>query len=363
VPHRFRGAKLASLARMIRSNWRLVAAVVACAATFSNRARAAAPEPAPWQPGVSAEQPRPEGRELNGHVFTPVVNLIGPFATTSFGSFMLLGFGSTNGSLTLQLPGNPLPPPQTFRGSVDYAAVGGILSFEYAFLRDFQARIGLSETIYSGTTGASAAVVGSNARLGGNVGLTAGLPIGQSVRVAAVIDASYAPRLGLVLGPAIESAFAGCSAGTANCRFDFDQLFQQKNVFTFQPGVAASYAPSRAVGLTGNVSYVYNSTTATDLPTVSQGGVALGAAVDFDFMGVSRVPIGLQVNWSSLFVFSNNENTGIGYTDIGGGIFYTGHKELSLGIQVVDRRFRVSPDVDVSWNNVVAFIGLRYYWL
>lgn len=296
-------------------------------------------------------------------MFTPVVNFTEPFATTSFGSFMLLGAGSTDGSLTLQLPGNPLPPPQTFTGKVDYAAVGGILSFEYAFLRDFQARIGISETIYSGTNGSSAAVVGSNARLGGNVGLTAGLPIGNSVRVAAVFDASYAPRLGLVLGPAIQSTFNACSTGTANCKFDFDQLFRQKNVLTVQPGVAASWAPARAVGLTGNISYVYNSTTATDLPTVSQGGISLGTAVDFDFMAVSRVPIGLQLNWASLFVFSNNENTGIGYTDLGGGIFYTGRKELSLGLQIVDRRFRVSPDVEVSWKNVVAFIGLRYYWL
>ena len=35
---------------------------------------------------------------------------------------------------------------------------------------------------------------------------------------------------------------------------------------------------------------------------------------------------------------------------------------LSLGLQLVDRRFRVVPNVDVSWTTFIALIGLRYYW-
>jgi hypothetical protein len=50
------------------------------------------------------------------------------------------------------------------------------------------------------------------------------------------------------------------------------------------------------------------------------------------------------------------------FTDLGGGLFYTGRRNLSLGIQFVDRRFRVAPDVDVSWSTFIAQIGLRYYW-
>lgn len=294
-------------------------------------------------------------------MFTPVLGMTGPFATTSFGSFMQLGKGSTEGTLTLQLPGNPLPPPQTFHGDVSYAAMGGVLSFEYAFVPGVAARVGVSQTIYSGLNGTSAAVVGSNVRIGGAVGLTAGIPIGQSARIAAVIDAAYAPRLGLILGPAIESTFAACSQGVASCRFDFDQLFDQKNALTVQPGIAAAWAPTRALGITANLSYVYNSVSTKNQDTLSQGGISPGVAVDFDFMGVSKVPLGLQVSWSSLFSFSDNDLNN-GYTDLGGAIFYTGRRELALGIQVLDRRFRVSPDVDVSWNNIVGSIGVRYYW-
>jgi hypothetical protein len=321
---------------------------------------APAPPPRP-EPAPNAEAPRPEGRELAGHVFTPLAGITGPFATTSFGSFMLVGAGSTEGSLTLQLPGTPLPPPQTFTGTVTYAAVGGILGFEYAFLPGFSARLNLSETIYSGIDGQSAAVVGSNARLGGDFGITAGIPIGKSARVAAVADVSYTPRLGMLIGSAIEQTFSNCSQGTANCKFDLGLLFQQTNVFQFQPGVAASWAPNKALGVTGNVSYVYNSISTSNAATLTQGGVAVGVGLDFDFMGFSKVPVGLQLSWSSFFNFSTGDNT-TGYTDLGFGLLYTGKKDLSLGIQVVDRRFRVAPDVDVSWKNVISFIGLRYYW-
>ena len=49
-------------------------------------------------------------------------------------------------------------------------------------------------------------------------------------------------------------------------------------------------------------------------------------------------------------------------TDLGGGIFYTGRPHLALGLQIVNRRFKVQPDVKVDWGTWLATIGLRYYW-
>ncbi len=46
----------------------------------------------------------------------------------------------------------------------------------------------------------------------------------------------------------------------------------------------------------------------------------------------------------------------------GGGIFYTGRKDLSAGIQFVARRFAVTPNVDIGFNTNLATLGLRYYW-
>jgi hypothetical protein len=306
--------------------------------------------------GVSKPLPPPEGRELAGHVFMPALGLVGPFATTNFSSYMTLGAGSTEGHLTLQLPGNPLPPPQTISGKVSFAAVGGVLGFEAQIVPGISARMGLSETLYSGTTGAAAATIGSNARLGGGLGLTAGAPIGDSIRVAGVFDASLTPQFGLLLGPAIKSTFDSCAEGLTECRFDFSKLFRLKNVVQLKPGAAASWAPLPALGLSANLSYVYAS-----ISGMGEGGFFMGTAVDFDFKAISRVPVGLQASLATLIPFGGHDSS-FDYTDLGLGVFYTGRKHLSLGLQAVTRRFRVSPDTDASWSTFVAFIGLRYYW-
>jgi hypothetical protein len=333
--------------------------VAGCLLALPGLARPAAEEPAaaPVAPASAAPapSPRPEGRELAGHVFMPTLGVKGPFAVTSFGTFLTVGEGSSVATMTLDLPDGST---QTIGGSVNYVAIGGVLNYEYEFLRGVSARIGLSESLYSGTTGTALAVVGTNVRLGLGLGLTAGLPIGDSIRVAAVIDATSAPRLGLLLGAALRSLADTCQAG--DCTFDLGQLFQQKNVIELQPGVAASWAPFRSLGLTGNLSYSYSSIETSGSGTLSSSGVSMGAAADFDFLAVSRVPVGLQLTWASQIPVSGEDNSR--YTDVGGGLFYTGRKDLSLGLQLFVRRFKVVPEVEVSWTTVMAMIGLRYYW-
>lgn len=287
------------------------------------------------------------------------MSMVGPFATTSFGTFLTAGAGTTQGSLTLQIP-NTAVPPQTFTGSVSYAALGGVVGFEYAFLRDFAARVVLSETLYSGLTGAAAAVVGTNARLGGDVGLTGGLPIGDSARVSAVFDVNYAPRIGILLGPAVRAAFDSCTAGVSDCHFDFGKLFQQKNVLRLTPGVAAAWTPTKSLGLTGNVSYSYSSIETIGSGVASASALSFGLVADFDFHELTSVPVGLQAIWNTETPITSSELSA--FTDIGGGVFYTGREDLALGLQMIDRRFRVVPQVDVSWSTFVTTFGLRYYW-
>lgn len=333
-------------------------AALACPALADELPAASRPgEPRTAAPATVAERPR--GRELGGHSFMPVLGVVGPFATTTFGTFLTMGAGSTHGGVSLQLPGGS--PPQTFGGKVSYAVIGGVIGFEYAFLRDVEARVVISETLYSGTDGTSAAVVGTNARLGGDVGLTGGVTIGDSLRVSGVFDASYAPRIGLLVGPAIKSAFDSCATGVVNCRFDVEELFAQENILTLTPGVAVGWAPLESLGVTANVSYVYASIDTAGGSTVSQDSLSLGAALDFDFRSVCAVPIGLQATWNSQLTLAGAD-TSSSFTDVGGGLFYTGRKELSLGVQVLDRRFRVVPQVDTSWSTLLGLVGLRYYW-
>jgi hypothetical protein len=311
------------------------------------------------EPGAGAAEPTPQGRELGGHTFMPILGMVSPFTTTSFGTFLSVGYGSTTGRLSLQLPGNPPPPPTIISGSVSYAAIGGVVGFEAAFLQHFSARVIFTETLYSGTTGAAAAMVGSNARLGADFGLTASLPLTPSIRVAAVVDASFAPSTGILLGPAIKSTFDSCAMGITNCRFEFSQLFEQRNVVTVEPGGAASWALYPFLGVTTNLTYAHGSLTNSNSGSVSTNAMSAGIAADFDFYAISDVPVGIQLSWNSRWVFSESTE---GFTDLGGAVFYTGRKNLSIGFQLVDRRFRVVPDVDVSWKTFIALTGLRYYW-
>jgi hypothetical protein len=170
---------------------------------------------------------------------------------------------------------------------------------------------------------------------------------------------SFTPATGILLGPAIKSAFDSCSMGILNCRFDFGKLFEQRNVFMVEPGGSASWAPYPSFGVTTNLTYAHSSLTNSNSGSVSTNAMSFGLAADFDFLAISDVPVGVQLSWNSRWVFSESTD---GFTDLGGAIFYTGRKNLSVGFQVVDRRFRVVPDVDVSWTTFIALIGLRYYW-
>jgi hypothetical protein len=164
----------------------------------------------------------------------------------------------------------------------------------------------------------------------------------------------------LLLGPAVKDAYESCLSGVSNCQFDFSKLFDQKNVFEVQPGVAASWAPLKSLGLTGNVSWSHSSIERSSGGNATLDGLVVGAVADFDFLAVTPVPVGLQLTFNS-FVPVNGGNLDR-YTDLGGGILYTGRKDVSVGLQVVNRRFRVAPTVDVSWSTLVAIVGLRYYW-
>jgi hypothetical protein len=127
---------------------------------------------------------------------------------------------------------------------------------------------------------------------------------------------------------------------------------------TIQPALAASWAPFRTLGLTANAAYQHFSSTGST--HVSGDAVDLGIAADYDFGAMSSVPIGLQLQFAWAFPINA---TGVQHvTDLGGGIFYTGKKNLAAGFQLLSRRFAVTPGLNVSWGTFITTAGLRYFW-
>ncbi len=317
-------------------------------------AAAFAPVDAPGEEpaGASREEPAREpgaGRTLNGHRFMPSAAVAQPFATTSLGSFLLVGVGSTTGRVQVG--------QRTFAGTYDYAGLGGVLSYEQAFLDHFSARVAIQDFIYSGINGESALVVGSGMQAGGAVGATATFQLGDSVRAGVLLDVGYAPNLALTIASGVSSIVDSC-AGPQGCVVEPGQVFAVRRVLTVQPVAAVSWAPLRSLGVTAAAGLLA-ATTSGETQVDGQAIVA-GGAVDFDFLTVSSVPIGLlaQCNLTAPVSGSGLESV----LDVGGGIYYTGRKDLSAGVQILVRRFALTPSLDVSWSTILAALGLRYYW-
>jgi hypothetical protein len=300
-------------------------------------------------PTESREDTLPAGRVLNGHVFMPSAFVPGALTTTSFATYLELAYGKTSASAQI---GNTL-----YSGSFDYAGVGAIIGYEYAFLDYFSARLSINEFVYSGINGESALVIGTSLATGGSLGFTASLPIGDTLRVGLLLDGSIGPGLALTIGSGINSIIESCQAG--DCSAGRGEIFGKRNAYSVTPALAMNWAPWRPFGITANVSYTFGW---QDLHSGTINGQAfgLGLAFDFDFKAISDVPIGLQFVYTWIAPTSGSSLQHV--SDIGGGIFYTGRPHLALGLQIIARRFKVQPDVNVSWSTYLATIGLRYYW-
>ncbi len=311
---------------------------------------AGAATPAPLAaPAPAHDASRVESRVLNGHVFMPSAVVPGALTTTSFGTFFLLGFGTTSGSMQVG--------DKTYSGNFDYAGTGAALAYEYAFQRYFSARFQLNDVIYSGIDGPSAIVVGTSIQFSGSIGATASLPIGDSLRVGVLFDAGTTPGLGLTIGEGIKTIIGDCQAG--NCTAGEGAIFGTHRATTLQPALAANWAPWRPLGITANVAYLSVSQDQGGHSFTGQA-VSVASAADLDLLPLWKVPVGLQLafSWTAPVGGSILQHV----TDLGGGIFYTGSQHLALGLQLVSRRFAVEPTVDVSWKTYLATIGLRYYW-
>jgi hypothetical protein len=327
-------------------------AMIPLALSSAARAEDAAATPAPGEPPGMQVVPHPQGRILNGHVFMPSAGVPNALVTTSFASYLVLGLGQT--STTFQVG------DRTFSGNFDYAGVGSIFGYEHAFGRHFSARFGISETIFSGIDGKSVFAVGTQLQVGATIGVTASLPVGDSLRLALLFDVGSVPGLALTIGSGLQTIVDTCQ-GQASCDVDTGTIFGKRSATTVQPALAANWAPLRALGVTANAAYVHLSQKRNE-GTVTGDGFILAVASDFDFRGVSSVPIGLmlQLTWTAPTGSSGGSLQHV--TDFGGGIFYTGRENLALGLQLVNRRFAVQPGLDVTWKTVISTIGLRYYW-
>jgi hypothetical protein len=306
-------------------------------------ALALAPAVTRAKPGVDpAKNPGTADRTLGGHVFTPSLLVRSPFAVTSFEASLLYGAGDATGP-TLDVSGVVIGEEK-----YSFAAMGQTFAYDKKLYEGISAGLGAVTQLYSGIDGPSAIVVGAEIGFGAFGRLTAGHRFGP-VHAAATFDASYAPRLGIVVIDAIARALDGVVDGGA--------AFTQENAWTLKPGLAAAVALHRALGITASADWQWIALDTDDDRSVTEAGVDLAIAADLDLGELTSVPVAVLAAYRLTAPVGGNGVSRV--IDASGGVFYTGRPALVLGLEVGFRSFSVRAlDADAA----VAQIRLQYLW-
>jgi hypothetical protein len=319
---------------------RLGALAVATAVALLPAARAEEP---PASPPPRQEEPR----TVNGHLFQPSLVVRGPFTTTHFALGMLFGSGSATGPV-YDLQGAVV-------GTRDYTfvALGQALSFEWAFLQGLSARLDVVTSLYSGIDRPSVLVVGATVRAGAGGGLAWSMPLGDSWRIGAALDLSYAPQFDILVAAALRKAIDEGSIDAASA-------LKIENVLTTAPGVSAAWAPVPALGFVATLAYAY-STVDYSGATLTRESIDAGLAAELDFRAFTGVPVSLTAAGRVSSPVDGSSNT---IVDGVVGVFYTGSPNVALGLELGVRSFRIRPELPEALESTtgVAQIGLRHYW-
>jgi hypothetical protein len=283
-------------------------------------------------------------RSLNGHLFVPSRLLASPFSTTHLGITAMGALAEATAS-RYDLRGDVV-------GERDYsmAAFGTQVDYQLRLADFFALRVSGNAMVFSGIDGPSAVAVGATFRTNFGAGLTAGLPLGNVVRLAVVFDAGYQPAFDLTIGAGILRALRTGS-------FDSGEVFVLGKTLQLRPGLSVAWAPIPLVGITGEIRYSHTEVEKTSSENPTGDAVDMAALVDVDLGTVWPVPIAIAGLYRLQEPTSGNS---VRIEDAGGAIFYTGRPHLAAGLAITQQWFDVRPRTDTSATLVDLMV--RYYW-
>jgi hypothetical protein len=280
-------------------------------------------------------------RELAGHNFIPSRFSLDPFVQTSVAAETGFGYGWAKGR-TFNIQGQPV--------SVDDYSVGAfdqLLEYQYGFLPWWAVRIDLDVLVYSGLNASGAIGVGTNIGATGGLGTTMSWKVGENLRLGGSVDFDFGPSVFLNL---VESVVNSISAG---------QIVSPVNSFSqyiLKPAFVGAWTIVRPLGLTFSLAYQY-----THYSSSSAGSktnlVMSNAVFDFDMAKLNWVPIGLLAGFQTSF---SADSTAFLQFRWQFGIFYTGVRNLNVGVEIVYQRAPVVGGTEIFLSSLQALIGLQY---
>jgi hypothetical protein len=287
-------------------------------------------------------------RALAGHYFLPSHLVEDPFSVTSFGMNTAFGFGQALGP-RLDLSTDP----PTIVGSskwYDYASLGEQFDLTVRILEYLSVHGGLVAGIRQGAGNGSALVVGTNVQVTGLLGAKGSLPIGDALRLSLSGEGLYGPQMNVLL-------LSGLREGIQNGKFSFSDAFKSRDALTANVTGAVAWAPLAWLGLVGNLRYIH--TKKVNIEETSQDGLAAAVDAEFDALPlVDWLPLGANLAYRRTGSLGSG---GLALQDeFGVGFYYTGRKDLALGLEVDERTGRL--ETELRSNQTVAWVNFRYYW-
>ena len=290
-------------------------------------------------------------RELAGHVFFPSLVVANPFLSTHLALFTAAGYDWIEGP-DFDAIGNLAARPVTRERSYAAQAIAEGVTFQ-ANVTDYLAiRIAGGGGLEGGSNGRSALVVGAIQPITAGAGATLGWSFGNNARLGFTFDFVYTHFKLIQPLVAIQDSLA---AG----RVQASSASEKLNDYSPQPGFAFAIAPSPTLGVLASAQY--SSTSLSDTTTRHFQFVALGASGQVDLGATSAIPIGLLLSYRATIPFESD----VRFTHtLEGGVFYTGRKELDLGLDVQAKWFDLHPEhrIRLDTTQLIGVVELRYHW-
>jgi hypothetical protein len=203
-----------------------------------------------------------------------------------------------------------------------------------------------------GSNARSALVVGMIQPITAGAGATVGWNLRHDVRIGLAFDAVYSHIKEIKPLVAIrDSLIAGeVEASSASEKLDGYSLL---------PGVAVAFAPSPSLGLLASAQYSW--TGQFDDTTRHFQSLAVGGSAQLDLRPSYAEPIGLLLSYRATIPFDSD----VRFTNtVEVGVFYTGRKELDLGLDVQAKWFDLFPDhvIRLDTTELIGVAEVRYHW-
>ena len=291
---------------------------------------------------VAAEEPAPEPlrRQLGEHAFIPRLEVFDPFTTTDVASTSGFSYGTAEGP-TFNLQGQPV-------NLADYQIVAYSQSFsgQWGIADWWAVRVLVNGTLYTGANGSALAGIGVNGVVRAGAGTTFSWHVAPTLRLGLLVDVTFGPSIGINILEAIQKSNSEGSVQTP---------VHSTSSTVITPTLSVAWSFARGWGLLVNGSYTHSTITANE-DRVGADQLQIQGAIDLDLKELGSIPMGFGLNVSSAYSVGDQIFRRYVY---GLGIFYTGRKELTLGLELALRRAPLG-NADVFVKSYYALISLRY---